>query len=428
MPAPLETAEPSESRPPQRDDFPAKVRTLLAQRVGWLCSNPDCQRSTIGPRMGEPGANNVGVAAHIKAASPGFARWDSTQTREERKSFHNGIWLCQTHAHQIDHDEEHFTVALLEKWKAEAEQRAFEQLASGEGPARIERISQDLRAELASLRSDLGLPQDDDLDRVKARAIVSATNHLQSFEDLDGWPQHIVPLLFQNRAKATGPTYNVDRLAEAFQSSGELALIAPPGTGKTTAMVGIARAMLTAAGPVPLIVPLQEWAESNLDFFGWLANRQWFAGLTANHLRFLAHHGEASLVLDGWNEIPSDARRRAMTEIYGLRRDLPLLSIALSTRPQVLDVPLDGPRVGVLPLNRAQQGELAQAVGGENGLATLDRARAIRGLRDLMAIPLYVTTLLRTATDGRLPETKEEILRSFVRAHEADPIRAEVLH
>jgi len=107
MPAPTEKTG--------RDNFPASVRHLLAQRVGWLCSNPDCCRPTLGPRMGESGFMSLGVAAHIKAASEGGARYDKSQTREDRRSFNNGIWLCETHAHQVDHDEEHFTVEMLEK-------------------------------------------------------------------------------------------------------------------------------------------------------------------------------------------------------------------------------------------------------------------------------------------------------------------------
>jgi hypothetical protein len=426
---PPSTTNTADDRPPQRDNFPAKVRMELAQRVGWLCSNPDCQRATIGPRMGQPGANNLGVAAHIKAASLGFARYDVNQSEADRKSFRNGIWLCQTHAHQIDYDENIFTVEVLEKWKADAEQSAFDQLTGGEGPARIEQISRELREELITLRADLGLLQTDDIDHVKQRVASAAADHLQTFQALDDWPSHIVETSFQTIARSALPTFNIARFASALQSTGEIVVIAPPGTGKSTAMVRIARALLTAGDAVPLLIPLQEWAESNLEFLPWLANRQAFAGLTSNHLGFLAQHGAGALLLDGWNEIPLEARRRATIQVKALRRELPLLAIILTTRPQVLEVPLvDGRRVSILPLTYAQQRELAHALGGSPALATLERARAVRGLRELMAIPLYLKTLVRTATDGRLPETKEAILRSFVEAHEADPVRAEVLH
>ena len=60
---------------PRRDNFKADVKAKLAQRVGYLCSY--CHKATLGPRMGEEGAINVGTAAHIKAASPGGPRYDA---------------------------------------------------------------------------------------------------------------------------------------------------------------------------------------------------------------------------------------------------------------------------------------------------------------------------------------------------------------
>lgn len=109
-------------------DFKSPVKALLARRVGYLCSNPKCQKPTIGPKMGAQGYVSVGVASHIRAASPGGPRYDERQTPEERSGFDNGIWLCADHAHIIDHDEKEFTVEVLREWKHTAEERAFQQL------------------------------------------------------------------------------------------------------------------------------------------------------------------------------------------------------------------------------------------------------------------------------------------------------------
>ncbi len=46
----------------RRDDFKPTVKIQLARRVGYLCSNPQCQRLTVGPRRGEDSANSIGVA------------------------------------------------------------------------------------------------------------------------------------------------------------------------------------------------------------------------------------------------------------------------------------------------------------------------------------------------------------------------------
>jgi hypothetical protein len=85
-----------------RDDFLARDRQVLAQRSGLLCSNPDCRALTIGPQQAGPGAINLGVAAHITAASPGGPRYDALLTPEQRSDPGNGIWLCQSCAKLVD--------------------------------------------------------------------------------------------------------------------------------------------------------------------------------------------------------------------------------------------------------------------------------------------------------------------------------------
>ena len=195
----LAAAQPAETPSPvaarrQRDDFKANVKTRLAQRVGYLCSNPDCQRPTIGPRMGEDAANNVGVAAHIKAASVGGPRYDANQSPAERASLENGIWLCAVDAHLIDHDEKEFTVEQLKKWKLDAEERAFQQLATGRGPATIEAPSEELLQALAELRSLLALPNEDDLEVVRAKVRAGSLAQVEAFEATPRWPEHSVEL------------------------------------------------------------------------------------------------------------------------------------------------------------------------------------------------------------------------------------------
>ena len=103
-----------------RDDFSKAVIDRMAKRVGMRCSNPDCRAPTSGPD-GTDGVINVGVAAHITAASPGGARYDAGLSSEARSDISNGIWLCQTHAKLIDDDELTYPPSLLRDWKDTAE-------------------------------------------------------------------------------------------------------------------------------------------------------------------------------------------------------------------------------------------------------------------------------------------------------------------
>lgn len=66
---------------------------------------------------------NVGVAAHITAASKGGPRYDPTLTRAQRRSADNGIWCCQTCGTLVDADDSKYTVEELREWKARAERR-----------------------------------------------------------------------------------------------------------------------------------------------------------------------------------------------------------------------------------------------------------------------------------------------------------------
>lgn len=120
-----------------RDDFNQTTKEKLAYRVGFRCSNPDCRRPTSGPKEENDGHINIGVAAHICAASEGGPRYNRIMTSDERKSINNGIWLCQNCAKIIDSDESKYTTKLFEVWKSTAEQLALAELKYNTSNAHI---------------------------------------------------------------------------------------------------------------------------------------------------------------------------------------------------------------------------------------------------------------------------------------------------
>ena len=106
------------------DLFNVDTKDVLAKRVGVRCSNPDCRQLTSGPQVDRTKVLNIGVAAHITAASPGGPRFDEGLSSEERRAIDNGIWLCQTCAKLVDNDPARFSSDLLQKWKRLAEDSA----------------------------------------------------------------------------------------------------------------------------------------------------------------------------------------------------------------------------------------------------------------------------------------------------------------
>ena len=109
-----------------RDDFSAKIKRALAERVGFLCSCPSCRVPTIGPHTNPEKSANVGVAAHITAAAIGGPRYDANISPVERSGISNGIWLCENCARIIDKDPASSPVELLQEWKTVAEQEIKE--------------------------------------------------------------------------------------------------------------------------------------------------------------------------------------------------------------------------------------------------------------------------------------------------------------
>lgn len=107
-----------------RDDFSQRTKDLLANRVGWKCSNPNCRKATRGAGTEKEDIINIGVASHITAASKGGPRYDENMTAQERISAENGIWLCQSCSKLIDSDVNRYTISKLKKWKEISEQMA----------------------------------------------------------------------------------------------------------------------------------------------------------------------------------------------------------------------------------------------------------------------------------------------------------------
>lgn len=92
--------------------------------AGNVCSYPGCQVHTHGAKADGIGSYTVGIACHIKAASPEGPRYDPSQTKDERRHINNGIWMCANHARMIDADDSPYTVETLREWKRAAEERS----------------------------------------------------------------------------------------------------------------------------------------------------------------------------------------------------------------------------------------------------------------------------------------------------------------
>ena len=383
-----------------RDNFTPLTKRKLEERVSSRCSWQGCGKATRGAARGDEAASvNLGVAAHITAAAAGGPRFDATLSPEERKSLLNGIWLCQNHARLIDADESAYSVAKLQEWKRQAEERSALSVEDGHqlDPVPLQEDVADLRHRLMEMARD---------DLIALRRGV-------------GWPRHAVALSLRLALNRESHAFDPEQLAQKLVAFTDFSLVASPGTGKSTTLVQLAEAVAVDDKAVPLVVLLPEWAASDLSILSAVRRHLAFAGATDDDIRSLAREGMLVLFLDGWNELTESARQRARVDLRTLRRDFPDLSIVIASRQQGVALPLDEAwQIEIEPLDDARQNAIAQAMRGDEGLQLLQQARSVRGVRELTRIPLFLNALLSLDSASVTPGTKEAVLAAFVGTEE----------
>lgn len=386
-----------------RDNFTPKTKLQIAKRAGWLCSDPDCRRPTVGATSDGNGEIMLGEASHICAAAPGGPRYDDGMSETERRSATNGIWMCKLHGTSVDSDDPKFTVDLLINWKKKALEHSHRSVLHNA----VVRPANVLHGELTQ----------------RLHAATSAD--IEIFRRSDKWPSTNVALTVQ-MAELDTPVLT-SALARALSELGDLVLVAPPGMGKTSTLLQVAEG-LVAQCETPIFVPLADWGTENKTLLDSILGRATFRGkITEDDFRAVAQNPGVYLLLDGWNELDGQTRLRATAELKRLQADLPELGLFVSTRKQSLDVPFEGAAVELQPLGEAEQMEIARVLRGDDGARIVDQAWRTTGVRELVSIPLYLTALLSLPDGQPFPKTKEEILRRFVQAHEQQADHAELL-
>ena len=228
----------------------------------------------------------------------------------------------------------------------------------------------------------LGVPTDEDIEEIYARAKAAAQRHIEPSKTEPDWPPHVVSLHLSIHTDAGRRSVTVNDLARSLRIPDGLNVVSEPGTGKSTTLVEIAAAALSQDQAIPVLIPLSDWSSRKEEFFVHACTRHSFRALAPGHFIQLAYQGRLLLLLDGWNELDEASRIAAQNDLKALKRDFPLLAVVVGTRPQVL--PIKGPIVGIEPLTRGQQRELAAAVRGTEGKKLVDQAWRTAGIRELI--------------------------------------------
>lgn len=358
---------------------------------------------------GVAAVGSIGVAAHIKAAAPRGKRYDPNMTPEQRQHFDNGIWLCQTDSRLIDTDEVQFPVGLLHGWKELAEERAFQEYTSGH---------------LATVPA---VAETADTNAIFKKVLEAAKSDSNTFRRSAVWPVHPVSLRLVLKNGDRNQDLTASDLAARMNVFDELAIVASPGTGKTTTLLQVVESALTSDNFVAIYVPLSEWPSQTIGLFASILTRPAFRGCQESDLILLAENGRLAFAFDAWNELDNEFKKNVRNEINKIKRNFPDLRIVISSRSGDTDLPIGGPVVALGLLTEDQQIEIAKSIRPDDGEKIIDHARRTSGLRDLIEIPLYLTALLQYKGGDPLPKTKEQILRLFVESAENEPAKRTIL-
>jgi hypothetical protein len=134
----------------------------------------------------DPGkAINLGVAAHITAASPGGPRFDPKMDAKLRSSPENGIWLCQNCAKLVDDDAFRFPTEVLRQWKSSAEEAALQRIGRPADPGEQE-VVQDKWCDLEYIeRAGIGAQLRD----AGFKLVWSRAENVSTRLDVEGWEE-----------------------------------------------------------------------------------------------------------------------------------------------------------------------------------------------------------------------------------------------
>jgi hypothetical protein len=136
------------------------------------------------------------------------------------------------------------------------------------------------------------------------------------------------PMVLVEGREVRQPLASTADIAAIFKDSGRaLVILGAPGSGKTITLLELCQPLLEQAEadprrPVPVVINLSTWAQQQKPLAEWITfemNRQY--GLSKKRTPVWLAHDHLTLLLDGLDEVRSDARDACIRAINAFRED-----------------------------------------------------------------------------------------------------------
>lgn len=221
-----------------------------------------------------------------------------------------------------------------------------------------------------------------------------------------------------------------DAIIDLFQRDGvdgRLLLLGEPGMGKTHTLLALGERLLQRAGRgnIPVLIDLSAWAGEPLA--QWLEQYLWEEYRLCQPTAYQWIQTAAlTLLLDGFDHLPSNRQRACARELDILLRTNPDQTAILCCRRRVLEASginfsYFNSGVHLVPLAAPRVKDYALAQGGPSLWQAIKTSKA---LQQLARFPLYLTMLAVLAAQGRLDDQpitgRESLIQRYLAVQTGD--------
>jgi HEAT repeat protein len=216
------------------------------------------------------------------------------------------------------------------------------------------------------------------------------------------------------------------QILELLEQHRHILLEAPPGSGKTTTLVQMARS-LADHDVLPVLMHLPEWASSGqaglADFLVAHSGPFQARGLQAAQVLQVLQQKPTVVLLNGWNELSSSGLDLIEQRLQAEERKLPDTGFLVATRGHRFRPPLEGlSRITIQRLNRVDRRSYLTEALGAAGDALADEIDRSPALNDLTRTPFILHEVMKLKRAGHaLPATKMGILEQVTSLFEKSP-------